>query len=228
MNAWIRNFVLLVLMLAASAGAVVLRPTHKLAEHRPQLNLSEIVPRSFGDWREEDHPSAQIVDPQQQEKINRIYSETVVRTYVNGDGYRIMLSIAYGTNQEDEMQVHKPEICYPAQGFVLQDRRTGRLALSNGSLPVTRILTTQGQRGEPVTYWITVGDQVVGSDLQKKRAEIRHALRREIPDGMLVRFSSIDTDSERAYAIQREFAAQMTGAISPESQPRFIGNNDQN
>ena len=224
MNAWIRNSILLALMLAASAGAVVLRPTHKLAEHRPQPNLSEIVPRSFGDWREEELPSAQIVDPQQQEKINRIYSETVVRTYVNSDGYRIMLSIAYGTNQEDAMQVHKPEICYPAQGFVLQDRRTGRLALSNGSLPVTRILTTQGQRNEPVTYWITVGDQVVGSDLQKKRAEIRHALHREIPDGMLVRFSSIDTDGKRAYARQEQFAQAMIAAIGLESRPRFVGN----
>ena len=224
MNAWTRNCVLLALMLTASAGAVVLRPTYKIAEQRPPQTLAAIVPHAFGDWREEAQGGVQIVDPLQQEKIDRIYSQTVVRTYVNADGYRIMLSIAYGANQEDDMQVHRPEVCYPAQGFVLQDRHGARISTASASLPITRLLTSQGQRSEPVSYWITVGDQVVSSDLQKKRTEISHALHREIPDGMLVRFSSIDSDSKRAYAMQEHFAQAMLDAIAPESRPRFAGN----
>lgn len=126
------------------------------------------------------------------------------------------------------MQVHRPEICYPAQGFVLYDQQVGRISLDGGSIPVTRILTRQGDRSEPVTYWITIGDQVILTGLQKKRAEIRHAFDGQIPDGMLVRISSIDTQTDRAYDMQEQFVVQMVSAISSEHHPRFVGNRAQN
>lgn len=215
-------------MLAASGLAIALRATHKMADARPSQTLDMIVPSAFGDWREEKQSSAQIVDPQQQEQVDKIYSQTLTRTYVNSKGYRVMLSIAYGADQRDSMQVHRPEVCYPAQGFILFSQEAGRLALTGGSIPVTRILTAQGLRNEPVTYWITIGDQVILSNMQKKRAEIRHAFHGQIADGMLVRVSSIDTETDRAYGVQEQFAAQMVDAIAPDSQPRFVGNDEQN
>lgn len=223
-----RNTLLFILMVVTSGVAVALRPIHKISEQRPLESLEAIVPASFGDWREEKQASVQVIDPQQQASIDRIYSQTLSRTYINRDGYRVMLSVAYGTNQRDDFQVHKPEVCYPAQGFVLADRQTGRLALSTGTIPVTRILTTQGQRVEPVTYWTTLGDQVVQSSVQKKRAELKHAFRREIADGMLVRFSSLDVNTQRAYALQEAFAAQLIDALAPDAKTRFAGNEDQN
>jgi hypothetical protein len=38
-----------------------------------------------------------------------------------------------------------------------------------------------------------------------------------------VRVSSIDTATDNAYAIQRQFAAEMIQAIAPENRDRFIG-----
>ena len=40
-----------------------------------------------------------------------------------------MLSIAYGKNQSDALQLHKPEICYPAQGFTLLAKQNTPLDL---------------------------------------------------------------------------------------------------
>lgn len=223
MNHWLRNFALMALMLAASAGAVALRPTHKIAENGSKVDLEAMIPASFEGWREETQTSAQIVDPQQKKMLDEIYSQLLTRTYVNNQGYRIMLSIAYGTDQTDGLQVHKPENCYPAQGFVLEDRKKGVLDTGTGTIPVTRLLTTLGDRHEPVTYWTTIADQVVRSGTAKKLIELSYGLTGKIPDGMLVRISSIDTDTERAYAVQETFASQMLGALSPASRTHFTG-----
>ena len=165
----------------------------------------------------------QIVDPQQQEMIDKIYTQTLSRTYINNQGYRIMLAIAYGDDQRDAMQTHYPEVCYPAQGFQLKDKQSGTLTTTDGAIPVTRILTNLGPRHEPVTYWTTIGDRVVRSGIQKKLAEMSYGLNGQIPDGMLVRMSSIDTDAVKAYEMQTQFADDMLGALTPEYRTKMNG-----
>ena len=224
MNIWLRNIILLVLMLAASGLALALRPSHKIADQGPKVDLEAMIPRAFGDWREVKQSSAQIVDPQQQESINEIYNQTLSRTYINDAGYRIMLSLAYGGEQSSSLQVHKPDVCYPAQGFTLENKETGSLAFNNGSISLTRILTSLGQRIEPVTYWTTIGDKVVQSRFNRKLIEISYGLTGKIADGMLVRVSSIDPDSHKAYEIQDRFALQMLEALAPENRQRLTGN----
>lgn len=228
MNYWTRNFILMALMLAASGMAVALRPTHKIADQGPKVDLETVIPRTFGDWREEKQNSALIVDPQRQESLDKIYSQVLTRTYVNDKGYRIMLSIAYGSDQSDTNQVHKPEICYPAQGFTLQSKQAASLAVNKGEIPITRILTTLGPRIEPVTYWTTIGDQAVKSGINKKLVEMSYGLTGKIPDGMLIRVSSIDPDTNKAYEIHNQFSAQMVQALAPEYWQRLTGIPKQN
>ena len=210
-------------MLLASGFALALRPTYKIAERGSSTNLETMIPRKFGDWSEEQQKVVQVVDPQQKELIDKIYTQTVSRTYVNSDGYRIMLALAYGKDQRDAMQVHYPEVCYPAQGFSLQDKQKGTLITAHGAIPVTRILTSLGQRNEPVTYWTTVGDRVVQTGIQKKLAEMSYGLHGEIPDGMLIRISSIDGEAAHAFKMQTEFVDQMLSALTPEHRQRLNG-----
>ncbi len=219
----IKNLLLLLLMLVAAALGSVLRPTIVLADERPPIDLKAMVPTAFGDWQEQPNTSAQIVDPQQKELLDKIYSETLTRTYVNAAGYRIMLSIAYGKNQSKALQLHKPEVCYPAQGFMLEAIQRGKLDLLGKPISATRLVTSLGQRHEPVTYWTVVGDRVTRGGIDKRLIEMQFAVHREIPDGMLVRVSSIDTGTENAYANQSQFANQMVQAIAPEYRSRFAG-----
>ncbi|MQY51029.1 EpsI family protein [Rhodocyclus tenuis] len=228
MNVWLRNLILLVLMLATSGIAVALRPSQKIADQGPKVDLETMIPRAFDNWHEDTQAPAVIADPQQKELLEKIYNQTLSRTYVNTDGYRIMLAIAYGSEQSSTMKVHKPEICYPAQGFTLERKSSGTLALAGGSIPATRILATLGQRSEPVTYWTTIGDHVVRSRFNRKLVEIGYGLTGKIPDGLLVRISSIDHDTDKAYEIQNGFAAQMLNALSPASQQRLIGSLESN
>ena len=228
MNIWFRNFTLLILMLAASGLALALRPTVKISAEGRIVDFETIIPHAFGEWREEPQNSIRIVDPQQQQLIQKIYTQTLNRTYTNNKGYRIMLALAYGEDQRDSMQVHYPEVCYPAQGFALQDKKTDTLNTESGTIAVTRIQTSLGPRNEPVTYWTTVGDRVVQTGIQKKIAEMSYGLSGKIPDGMLIRVSSIDGDTAHAYEMQNHFTDQMLRALKPEYRRRLDGHSQSN
>ena len=221
----LRNLILLVLMLAASGMAVALKPTKKIADQGPKVELETLIPKSFGEWRQEITGVAQVVDPQQKAMLDKIYNQTLSRTYVSTQGYRVMLSVAYGGDQSDAMQLHKPEVCYPAQGFTLHGKQADTLQVGGGgSLPVTRVSTSLGNRNEPITYWITIGDKVVKSGgIQKKLVEMSYGLSGKVPDGMLIRVSSIDADQARAYQMQDRFSNQMLEAMAPEARWRLAG-----
>lgn len=213
-------------MCAASLGAVVVRPGTKAADAGPAVVLEQMVPGQFGDWREQKQSLAQVVNPQTKELLDKLYSQILTRTYVNADGYRIMLSLAYGSDQRGELQAHKPEVCYPAQGFTLKSNEPGTLATAFGGIPVRRLETFLGSRQEPVTYWFTVGDQAIGGSagtLYKRVVEMRYGLTGQIPDGLLFRVSSIDPDPAGAYSAHEQFVNQLLQSIPPADRQRLSG-----
>lgn len=215
--------ILLGLMLLSAGAAFVLKPTQLVANLSAPLDLNLLVSRQIGDWVEETDVPVLVADPQQTAMLNKLYSQTLSRSYKHPNGNRIMLSIAYGSDQRDAMQVHKPEICYPAQGFVLKDFSRGLLHAGNVAIPVVRVDAVQSSRHEPITYWTTVGDQVVQNGVNKKLLEMRFGLTGKIPDGMLIRISSIDDDSSHAYLVHQQFADALLRASTPEGQKRLFG-----
>jgi EpsI family protein len=78
-------------------------------------------------------------------------------------------------------------------------------------------------RYEPVTYWLTMGDQVVRTQWDKRLVQIRAVLTRESPGGLLFRISSIDKDSEAAFAVQQKFAADLMQSVPPEARRKLGG-----
>lgn len=215
--------ILAVLMCVTSLGVVAARPSSRAADVGPKIDLDAMVPRTFGDWREVPQPIAQVVNPQTRELLDRLYSQILSRTYVRSDGQRIMLSLAYGSDQRGALQAHKPEICYPAQGFKLHSNEAGALQTAFGEIPARRLSTSMGPRQEPVTYWFTVGDRAIEGTLLKRLVEIRYGLTGQIPDGMLFRVSSIDPDTARAYRVQEEFVNQLLESIPNADRKRLSG-----
>lgn len=219
----LKGLIVLVLMLLSAALGVMLRPTISIADERPPIDLKAMVPTAFGDWVEESNVLAQVVNPQQMELLDKIYNQTLSRSYVNPQGYRIMLSIAYGKNQSGSLQLHRPEVCYPAQGFTLLATQPGSLDLLGKPISAMRVDTNLGRRHEPLTYWSVVGDFVSKGGWDKRWIEMHYALQHRIPDGMLVRVSSIEANTSNAYAMQSQFAAAMVNAIAPQNRTRFAG-----
>jgi EpsI family protein len=210
-------------MFAGAGLALALKPTDKLAD-QVQFELETLVPKQFGDWKLDTTIATLLVTPELQKVIDETYSQTLTRTYINGAGKRIMLSVAYGGAHGEGMQTHRPEVCYPAQGFqVVKNTRPDVLSTDFGELPIRRLVAAQGPRNEPITYWVVVGDQQTQFGLGMKLAQMRYTLTGVIPDGMLVRVSSIDRDESGAYEIQTDFIRAMRGAMRDGERERLTG-----
>jgi len=212
------------MMLAAAILAVFLQPHQRMADTLPPLKLDSAIPTSFGEWRIDTGMAPISVSPDVQAKLNELYTQTLERSYVNTRQQRVMLSIAYGADQSREgTQVHRPEFCYAAQGFNLRSNIIGNLVTQYGSLPVRRLLAVQGTRNEPITYWVTIGDKATLPGLRRKLSQLAYGLTGTVPDGMLVRVSSIDPDSATAYKLQAQFIRDMLLGMSPADRARVAG-----
>jgi EpsI family protein len=213
------------LMGAAAITGQAMVPTKRMAEMRGDFSLDRLVPAAFGTWHVDTHNVGGIVNPQTEAILDRLYSQLLDRIYVDIAGHRIMLSIAYGQDQaDDSVQLHYPEVCYPAQGFQLKANRKDVVAVSQGNIRVRRLETQFGEsRFEPVTYWTIIGDQQSLGGWDRKVAEIRHGLRGEIVDGLLFRVSSIDRDAAAGFRVQDAFIRDIVAAMTPGARRQLAG-----
>jgi EpsI family protein len=214
------------LMVTASNGGIVARPDTGAASLEPALSLEAMIPKRFGDWREK--PFEHVVNPQTREVLDRLYSDTLSRTYVNSSGYMIMLSLAHGRDQRGGLAAHMPEICYPGAGFTLHRTESAQLVTPFGQISVRRLFTSRGTREEPVTYWFRFGGELIyldqaGQGLRRRLVELRYAFTGTIPDGLLFRVSSIDSDQPRANEVQDQFVNDLLRVLSPEKRKRLSG-----
>lgn len=219
-------FVAAAVMVAGAAGSVALQPTRMTADDRPPLKVAELLPASFADWRTDPHSAVVTPDPTVTAKLDSLYSETFNRTYVNSQGERIMLSIAYGRNQNSQSTAaHRPEFCYVAQGFNLKHEGFAQLTLpGHKPLKVARLLADLDNRIEPITYWVTLDDKAIMPGFERKMTQLQYGLRGLIADGMLVRVSSLTNSRQQLdYSLHDRFLADMEAAIPGGYKTRFFG-----
>ncbi len=219
----LKAFIILLAMLLAAGAAVLLKPTQRMAEQHAQIDLEILIPKQFGIWKIDDGAIQLQVSPDVEANLSRIYSQTVSRTYVSAQGTRVMLSVAYGNHQNKSMQVHLPEVCYPAQGFQIKNRVKSLLELPGGILPVMRLEAEQGLRHEPITYWIRVGDTVARGAFEQKIAKIRFGLTGKVPDGLLFRVSTIGTDTAAEFLLQDSFINDLMAELPSSSKMVLLG-----
>jgi EpsI family protein len=218
-----RGFVAAGLMFAGSALAVGMRPRRHMADEIGMPDLETLFPKQFGDWRVDTSIPVILPSPDVQALLDKIYNQVLARTYVNAQGQRIMLSVAYGGDQSDGTSAHRPEVCYPAQGFAISSNRIAALPLGDHTVRVRQLMSHLGSRHEPITYWVVVGGEVVTSGIGQKLAQMRYGLRGIVADGMLVRVSSIDANAERAYQVHQRFVADLWQSLDPAARNRVIG-----
>jgi EpsI family protein len=194
-----------------------------VADARADFSLEAMIPKSFDGWTVDTGVVPLTPDPTQKELIAALYDQTLSRTYVNAQGQRVMLSIAYGGDQSKALQLHLPEVCYVAQGFTMEQADDGRLPTRFGELPVKRLVARLHERNEPITYWITIGEHASRAGIQQKLRRLAYGLSGEIPDGMLVRVSTIQANEAAAYGVQDRFVADMLGVMAPRDRSRLLG-----
>ena len=221
---WVRTIVLVLAMAGALAAAEAMRPTIRLSEQRERIDLGRQVPSQFGEWREDKSLTPVLPNPEVQAKLDTLYSQVLARTYVNARGERVMLSIAYGSDQSSEATaVHRPEFCYSAQGFRVRGAGVSTVTLPSGQLQVQRLVASMPPRQEPISYWVTLDQVATLPGLGRKLQQLRYGLKGQIADGMLVRVSNIGADNERSFGLHDDFMRQLREAMSPAIRARYFG-----
>ncbi len=220
------------LLFAAGAGATalagqVLRPRVRASERFTPIQLDQQIPAAFGDWRIDPTVMPILPDPSVQARLDVIYNQVLARTYVNSKGQRVMLSIAYGADQgNDATAVHRPEFCYTSQGFIVKGGGEALLQFPDHQLRVRRLISSMGRRFEPITYWVTLNDRALLPGVSRKLEQIRLGLLGLIPDGMLMRLSTIGLQTEESFALQDAFTQQLAAAMPAEVRVRYFGRGD--
>lgn len=211
-------------MVAAAAGAYALTPRRATSLMEASDSLSAMVPESFGGWTMIPNAGGVVVsNPAVQQLLDQLYADILSRVYVDNRGERVMVSLAYGRNQNRNLQVHKPEVCYVAQGFSLNAMRKVNLSTPLGMVPAMQLEAKLGQRHEPVTYWVRTGDAIIRGWAEQNLGRIRAGLQGYVPDGLLVRVSTIDPDAGHGFTVQNEFLADLLSALEPRHRRMFIG-----
>jgi EpsI family protein len=214
------------LMLACLGLSVWIKPTKLWSEKVGEPDLENAVPKAFGDWVLSPHGVATMVNPQQEDALREVYSSTLARVYIHKPtGRQVMLSLAYGSSQSRDTQVHLPEVCYGANGFRIMRLQPDDIRIGDLTLPAMRMDAVTDMRQEFVTYWVRVGDQLARGALQRNLIRMRFAVNGYIADGLLVRVSEVTRRSAvDSYRLQDEFMANLMAEIARTGNlERFVG-----
>jgi EpsI family protein len=216
-----RDFLVGGACLFGAAAAQALRPRNRVTLIG-SAKLEDITPRNFGRWREVH--MGQVIQPRTEGTLAaELYSQMLGRVYQSTSGDYVMLALAYGDTQSDLLQLHRPETCYPAFGFEISESRLGSLNVDSARVPTHSLKAKAPDRLENVTYWTRIGEYLPTSQTQQREDKLKIALAGIIPDGILVRASSLGDDWARSVGLNHDFLRELMLAVDPKELPVFIG-----
>jgi len=193
--------------------------------------FEQTIPRIVGEWMEIQQSTPQVsVVSDERSMIDELYDDTLMRTYVDKDGHQIMVALAYAKEQRQDVKIHQPDVCYPAQGYQMQKTETISFDALQRSAPVIgkRQLYYGQNHLEAVSYWIRVGDSTLTSGLQMRLKIIKDGLLEgRLDDGILVRVSSVIPDESKqseAYALQEAFLKEFVDTIEQQTPGLLVPN----
>ncbi|MDB5774660.1 MAG: xrtB [Herbaspirillum sp.] len=211
------------MMLLAIVAARALAP--QMAPAAKTAKLEAIVPTAFGDWKAIPSPYMQVslsvedgVDGDRTQ--DQPYDDVLTRTYRNSKGEQVMLALAYARQQQQDVKIHLPQVCYQAQGFDELQSENTVLGNPAGASPINaeRMLVRNKDRLEAVSFWVRIGDATPRGGLAMRMKILRDGIGGKISDGMLVRASSMirdEPDAQAAYRRQEAFLADLMHAVPP-------------
>ncbi len=187
-----------------------------------KAKLETIIPEKIGPWNFEF--SSGLVLPPADQMRDQLYAQILTRVYTSPQPPPVMLLIAQGRGQDGTVQVHRPEVCYPAGGYRLSQVRVEPIRLPQGGQLPTRSFTATGvERTEQLLYWTRIGRQLPTSWLEQRLAVFEENIRGVIPDAVLVRISMIGGERAKALQTIERFALTMLGSVAPATRRFLLG-----
>ena len=208
--------------LAAAGSALALKPRRRISLGDGK-SLETVIPRQFSGWVE--RATDALITPEDEDSLAaRLYSQIVGRLYVDQNGVMVMMLVAYGDTQNDLLQLHRPEVCYPSFGFAIARSEKTTIPLASGTaIPARSLTASSTQRVEQILYWTRIGEHLPTDGREQRIAKLEDQFAGIIPDGVLIRISMISDDPTEGLAVNRRFANDLLHAIPASSRAVFIG-----
>lgn len=205
-----------------ATAAFALKPRRE--EHRLiKTKLRDLIPKKIGPWRYGSADGVVVARPDE-ELPTEGYDQLVGRTYEAPGRPMVMLLVAYGSTQGATLQLHRPETCYPAQGFGLSNFSEPDLGFASGRpVHARRFTAARDERIERLIYWTRIADSFPRNTAGEYRAILASVLSGVVPDGILVRLSTIMPDPVAADEALDQFANELIRATSPAGRQILLG-----
>lgn len=208
--------------LVALAGAgIALKPRRLVARLVPG-ELDEAIPRAFGEYSEVG--AASLVLPPKDDLSAKLYDAVLARVYAAPGRFPIGLCIAYGSAQDAGLQLHRPDECYPAQGFTISDQQSSSFMLADRAINATSLTASRTDRTDQLLYWTRIGSVFPPDSSAERKVIVSENLRGRVPDGVLTRLSVMTADRNRANSEMREFASQLISSLGTSGKRILLGN----
>lgn len=210
-------------LIAAAGGAWALTPRERL-NLLGDKKLEDKIPLNIGSWKVT--PSNAVILPEAREGSlsAQLYDQTVSRLYLSPTELPVMMVIAYGSTQSDQLQLHRPEVCYTAVGFEISGAQRVEIPVAPPSvLPARELIASNNERTEPILYWTRIGDYLPASGGEQRLLKLRSEMRGYIADGVLVRLSTVADASPETFGALQRFAKTMLAAADPVVLPALVG-----
>ena len=210
-------------ILSAAGIAYAAVPRELMAISSEAFDLQQVVPREFGEWTYDSR--IRLVEPPADGLGRQLYSQEIGRGFRDREGNLVMLLVAYGPNQTSRLQLHRPELCYAAEGFRLSKSTPVAVTVRDGAQPlnVLRLTARREARVEPISYWVRVGDDITNSVWGRQISRLKLTLRNKVADGALIRVSTIGVAENKSYDVQDRFIRDFYEALAPQNRAFFFG-----
>jgi len=206
---------------AVSAGAAYAMTPRRKVTLVGEAKLEQVVPEKFGAWVSND-----VGDPFALNTENslsaKIYNQLITRLYINtATGQQVLMLLAYGASQTDDLQIHRPEVCYPAFGYdIVENKNVDVPILGRVSLPARQMLAQKETASESIVYWSRIGETLPQDGDQQRRDKLNAAMRGFVPDGILCRFSCVRPGT---VADLQAFIVEILTNVAPDKRQMLVG-----
>jgi EpsI family protein len=209
-------------LLGAAAGAAA-KPRRQVSLLKGGA-LEDQVPKTVGSWVSQDVGDPVAIN-EPDSLTAKLYSQLVTRVYTEAaSSAQIMMLLAYGSQQTDDLQLHRPEVCYPAFGYTLLRNEPTKLPVTASvQLPARRLIAEANDKREAIIYWTRMGELLPSSGAEQRLDRLRIAMHGDVPDGVLCRFSAPVESDQDAWREIEVFVPALLTAMSAKNRAVLIG-----
>jgi EpsI family protein len=215
-----RRSLVLGAVFTATAGAAAATTPRRHEAILSGVPLKTVIADRVASWTRAQYSNAILPDAEPTD----VYDQIVSRAYTSPNWPPIMLVVAYGAAQSGLMKVHRPEVCYTSAGFKIVKPQVVAIPLQDGRIiPANTFLGERQDRNEHVLYWTRISNAFPGNLIDQRIVMFEQGLSGVIPDGVLVRLSTLCPDWALAQSALTAFASGLVTNSSPLGRALLIG-----